>query len=260
MFCCCRMVRRGWTQIDVPAGWTQIIRGSPSSLSAVAQRTPGGTEAQSVSRFEGGSPAAAFIEGGPIEIEDQEARVCVECLGTGTVGSPYVFGVSPQEGQDGGINRVRHHQSTTREASLAEVNAKMVRLQGSLAALGPDDISERRVLEDEGPCTSHCCTSWATFGRVREVLRAGGEASREGSGSSGRSVEGSDVERGGVGGGEASFGSIPSRSCSSPSSSAANYPRDRRVDSSQESCCPVGRRSEAEPPVSHREDFSGDQI
>ena len=118
MFCCCRMVRRGWTQIDVPAGWTQIIRGSPSSLSAVAQRTPGGTEAQSVSRFEGGAPAAAFIEGGPIEVDDQEARVCVECLGTGTVGSPYVFGGSPQEGQDGGINRVsRHHQSTTRGVS-----------------------------------------------------------------------------------------------------------------------------------------------
>ena len=34
------------------------------------------------------------------------------------------------------------------EASLAEANAKIARLEGSLAALGRDDIAERRVLED----------------------------------------------------------------------------------------------------------------
>ena len=34
------------------------------------------------------------------------------------------------------------------EASLAEANAKIARLESSLAALGPDDIAERRVLED----------------------------------------------------------------------------------------------------------------
>ena len=32
--------------------------------------------------------------------------------------------------------------------SVAEANAKIVRLEGSLAALGPDDVAERTVLED----------------------------------------------------------------------------------------------------------------
>ena len=61
-----------------------------------------------------------------------------------TFGSPHVFGGSPKEGQDGGINRVsRHHQSATRGVP-PEVNVEMVRLQGSLAVLGPDNIVELR--------------------------------------------------------------------------------------------------------------------
>ena len=46
-----------------------------------------------------------------------------------------------------GSTESRDTTSRPPEASLAEANAKMVRLQGSLAGLGPDDIAERRVLE-----------------------------------------------------------------------------------------------------------------
>ena len=204
--------------------------GSPSSLSAVAQCTPGGTEAQSVSRFEAGAQAAAFFEGGPTDVEDHEVRGCVEGVGAGTVGSPHVFGGSSQEGQDGGFNRVsRHHQSPTRGVSCRSEceNGSSPGFSGSVGSRRHCGKSCSRGCVGEGPCTSHSCTSWATFRRVREVLRAGGEASREGSGSSGRSVEGADAERGRVGGGEASVGSSPNRSWS-PTCSAANYPRDRR--------------------------------
>ena len=62
---------------------------------------------------------------------------------------------------------------------------------------------------------------------MREVLRARSEAPREGQGKCGRSVEGASSTRGGAGGGEASHGSSPSRSCRPTSS--ANNPRDRRV-------------------------------
>ena len=34
------------------------------------------------------------------------------------------------------------------DVSVAEAHAKMARLEGSLAALGPDDVEERRVLEE----------------------------------------------------------------------------------------------------------------
>ena len=47
-----------------------------------------------------------------------------------------------------GSTESRDATSRPPEASLAEANAKMVRLQGSLTALGPDDVAERRVLED----------------------------------------------------------------------------------------------------------------
>ena len=48
---------------------------------------------------------------------------------------------------NGGFCGVRDTTSRPPEVSLAEANAKMVRVEG-LAPLGPDDIAERRVLED----------------------------------------------------------------------------------------------------------------
>ena len=113
----------------------------PSARQEVPKRSQSAVSKQAV-------PAAAFIEGGPIEVEDHEVRGCVEGVGAGTVGSPHEFGGSSQEGQDGGFNRVsRHHQSPTRGVSCRS-KCENISFQGSLAALGPDDIAEWRVLED----------------------------------------------------------------------------------------------------------------
>ena len=156
-----------------------------------------------------------------------------------------------------GSTESRDTTSRPPEASLAEANSKMVRLQGSLAALGPDDIAERRVLED-ALAKVRARAIVAPVGQRLDECEKFCERAAKRVEKARRSVEGSDEERGGVGGGEASFGSTPSRSCSPPSSAACR-PRDQRGDASEESCCPVGRRFEAEPPISCREDFSGDQ-
>ena len=61
---------------------------------------------------------------------------------------PCEFGRCSQKNEDGGFCGVRDTISLPSEASLAEANTKIARLEGSLAVLGPDDIAERRVLED----------------------------------------------------------------------------------------------------------------
>ena len=102
----------------------------------------------------------------------------------------------------------------------------------------------------EGPCTSHCCTDRSTVGRVREVLRASGEASQKAQEAVAEALKGADSERGRVGGGEASVGRSPSRSCS-PTSSATSHPRERRVDASRISVdVPVDRGGRQETPPS----------
>ena len=121
--------------MEALSGWYGVIRGPRppsvrwSQLGSVVRRKKRTMAFRTVSAPAAQRWATAFIEGGPIKVEGQETRVCVECW-------------------------------------------DRVRLQGSLAALGPDDIAERRVLEDaSAKVRAHCCTSWATFGRVREVLR-----------------------------------------------------------------------------------------
>ena len=113
--------------------------------------------------------------------------------------------------------------TTTRppEASLAEANAKMARLQGSLAAVGSDDIAERRVLEDalaKVRARAIVAPVWQRLDECEKFCER--VAKRVEKAQDVVAVEGSDEERGGVGGGEASFGNTPSRSCSPPSSAA----------------------------------------
>ena len=124
--------------------------------------------------------------------------------------------------------------------------------EGSLAALGPDDVAERRVLEDALAKVRARAIVAPIGQRLDECEKFCERAAKR------RSIEGADAERGRVGGGEASVGRSPSRSCS-PTYSATSHLKDGRVDASPESRCSVGGRSEAEPPVCHREDFSGDQ-
>ena len=103
------------------------------------------------------------------------------------------------------------------EASLAEANAKIARLEGSLAALGRDDIAERRVLEDAlakvraraivagqrlHQYKKYCEGATKRLEKAQEVVR---------------SIEG-DSTRGGVGRRETLFGSSPIRSRCSTSS------------------------------------------
>ena len=63
--------------------------GSPSSFSAVASE-------------DSGAQTAVSSKDGPSEVEDHEARGCIDGVGAGTVGSPCEFGRSSQKGQDGG--------------------------------------------------------------------------------------------------------------------------------------------------------------
>ena len=139
------MVRRGWTQIDVPAGWTQVIRGRrPPSVQWLSARQEAQKRSQSAvskqaprqsSKVDPLTSKIMRIETalkalGP---EQLEARTCLE----------EVLKKAKTEGSES-----RNASSRPPEASVAEANAKIVRLQSSLAALGPDDVAERRVLED----------------------------------------------------------------------------------------------------------------
>ena len=66
--------------------------------------------------------------------EQSEARACLE--------------EALKKAKTESFSESRDTSSRPPEVSVAEANAKIVRLEGSLAALGPDDVAERRVLED----------------------------------------------------------------------------------------------------------------
>ena len=119
----------------------------------------------------------------------------------------------------------------------------------------PDDVAERRVLEDAlakvraratvapvgqrlDECEKYCERAAKRLEKAKESV---GEALKV------------EVQRGGSWRRESVYGSFPSRSCRP--TFAANNPRDRRVVAFAESCCPVGGRFEGEPPVGHGEDF-----
>ena len=105
------------------------------------------------------------------------------------------------------------------EASLAEANAKIARLEGSLAALGRDDIAERRVLED-ALAKVRARAIVAVGQRLDEYKKCCEGATKrleKAQEACVRSIEG-DSTRGGVGRRETLFGSSPIRSRCSTSS------------------------------------------
>ena len=251
------MVRRGWTRIDVPAGLDPDHQGSTSSFSA---STPGYFEAQSSSHFEdSGAQAAVSSKDGPSEVEDLEVRGCMKELEQ-EQSDRACLKEALKNAKTEGFLESRDTSSSPPEVSLAEANAKTVRVEGSLAVLGPDDVAERRVLEDAlakvraratvapvGPrldeCDKYCERAAKRFEKAQEVVSEAlkVQIQREEELAEGkRRLEVLRVE-------------------AAATSSAANNPRDRRAVAFAESCCPVGGRFEAEPLVDHGEDFNRDQ-
>ena len=143
----CSSLSHGASRMDANRCSSRMDLGHPgsrSSVGPVAQCASGGTGAQSVSRFEAGAQAA--VKGEPVDLEDHEARDCIEGLGTRTVGSAHVFGGSSQEGQDGGFRVSKCLFSPTRGLGCRRKceNCPSPEFPGSV----PDDVAERRVLED----------------------------------------------------------------------------------------------------------------
>ena len=190
-----------------PGGLDPDHPGSPSSFSAVAQCTLGDSCAvsQSFRRFRPKTdPAKSKITRFEAALkalgqEQSEARACLE--------------EALKKAKTEGSAESRDTTSRPPEASLAEANAKISRLEGSLAALGPDDIAERRVLEDA-----------LAKVRARAIVAPVGQrldecekyCEQRGTGSCVRSIEGADSTRGRVGKGETLFGSSPIRSRCQP--------------------------------------------
>ena len=197
------MVRRGWTQIEVPAGWTQIIRHRrrpsvqwPSARKEIPKRTQ-----SAVSRIQ--VPKQFLPKTDPVKSKIMEATASLE----------EVLKKARTEVPDS-------VDTTSRlpEASLAEANAKSVRLESSLQ------------------CWVRTTLRNGVFSRMRWR----------------RSVHKHECEKTSFG-----SSPIRSR-CSTSLCPAAHSFRNRRVDASPKSCGPVGGRSEGKSPIGHGENFSGD--
>ena len=185
---------------DGCARWlVQIIRGTAPKIRAVAKRgSTGGSDvvsqpSQSLGRKSPSSPHRRAIQWsrrlGRIEAalkvlgqEHSDARSCLEDV----------------------LKKARVSRDVSSrppDVSVAEANAKVVRLEGSLAVLGPD--ARRRTASSrggivEGPGSRDSGARGAAVGRVREVLRTGSEAPRESTRSCDRGFEGTNSQRGGA--------------------------------------------------------------
>ena len=83
-------------------------------------------------------------EGQSSGVEDWEDRGRVEGVGAGTFGCPFVSRDVLKKAKAEGVSR--DVSSRPPDVSVAEANAKVARLEGSLAVLGLDDVEERRCL------------------------------------------------------------------------------------------------------------------
>ena len=144
-----RMVRRGWTPIFFPAGWTQIIRcrRPPSVQWPIVHKEIPKRSHSPVSRIQAPKQQSLPKTTDPVKSKIMRIEAALTALGQ----EQSEARASLEEALKKARTQVPESRDTTSrppEASLAEANAKIVRLEGSLAALGPDDIAERRVLED----------------------------------------------------------------------------------------------------------------
>ena len=213
----CSHVCRGFCLQCLPHGasWMDANRGSsgldpddpgsPSSFSAVAQCTPDTSKRSQSAVLKIQAPRQYPPKTDPLKSKITRFEAALNSFRQEQLEAMRVWRKLSKKAKTEGISE---SQDTTRrppEVSLAEANAKMVR-EGSLAATGPTTSQNcwfsRMRWRWSVP---HCRSSGATPGRTREILRARGEAPREGTGSCGRSVEGADSTGGRVGGGEASL-------------------------------------------------------
>ena len=99
-------------------------------------------------------------------VEDWEDRGRVEGFGAGTFGCTLVSRGCFEEGLKRCV-----------QPPIAEANAKVARLEGSLAVLGPDDVEERRVLATVAPvgqrldeCEKYCERVVKRLEKAQEVV------------------------------------------------------------------------------------------
>ena len=143
-----------------------------------------------------------------------------------------------------GSGETREFSSRPSEVSLAEASAKVARLTGSLAALGPDDLEERRALEDAllkvharatvapvghrlGDCEKICERAAKRFEKAQEVVAEAlkAQTQREEELAEGkRRLEVFLLE-------------------AAPRSASPVKLWDRRVDASAKQCCAFGKAS-----------------
>ena len=142
------MVRRGWTQIEVPAGWTQIIRGRrppsvqwPNARQETPKRNPSAT-----SKVQ--APRQQSTPKDPVKARISRFEAALKALGQEQSDARVFLEEALKKAKTEAPSGSRDTTSHPPEVSVAEANAKVARLECSLSALGPDDAAERRVLEE----------------------------------------------------------------------------------------------------------------
>ena len=212
------MVRRGWTQIEVLAGWTQMIRGRrlpsvqwPSARQDISKRSQ-----SAVLKIQ--APRQYPPKTDPLKSKITRFDAVLKAFGQEQSEAVRVWRKLSRRPRRRVFQSLKTPPGANRGVSCGSECENGS--GGFIGSYGADDIAELWVLED-----ALAMVRGATPGRTREILRARGEALREGTGSSGRSVEGADSTGGRVGGGEPSFGSSPSREdFSRDQSGTANRP------------------------------------
>ena len=143
------MVRKGWTKMDVPDGWVQIIRGPrPRSVqwpSVGRQEVPMRSQ-PSISKPREKAPKQPTPKGHPTESKIGRIEAALKVLGQQHSDARPCLEDVLKKAKAEGVSR--DVSSRPPDVSVAEANAKVVRLEGSLAALRPHDVEERRVHEE----------------------------------------------------------------------------------------------------------------
>ena len=190
------MVRKGWTKVDVPDGWVQIIRGPrPRSVqwpNAGRQEVPKRSQS-AVSKPQEKVSKQLGVKGKPEELNFGRIEATLKVLGQEHSDDRSCLEEVLKKAKMEVVSESRNVSSRPPDVSVAVANAKVAPLEGSLAALGPDDVEERQVLEEALSKVRARATVAPVGQRLDECEKY---CERDGG------VEGADSERGGVGGGK----------------------------------------------------------
>ena len=168
------------------------------------------------------------------EVEDHEVRGCIEGVGARAIGSPCFLEEALKR------RRVfRTPAAAHQKWSIADANAKIVRFEGSLAVLGPDDVAEWRRTRWRRSAHELQSLQWGNvWANARSIASARRSASRK----CGEALKLQTQREEELAEGERRFEVLQAEPSCRPTSSAANNPRDRRAVAFTE-CCPVGSDS-----------------